>query len=780
MLCVRRLGLPARKGGLPISPLLSKLKGLQLRDYRSQQSLVELSGRGSFFNVTKRDALPGSLGMFMSTASYTVLVQARDPAKLSLELESAIDQRRFSDAWALYERHLQMMEGFPRKSVVNRLLAGSAESLDLHWLEKSYGLVELAFEEGKQTLFEKETLIYLSLGLAKRGSPVFASTILRRLVEMELYPSVSCWSVVLAHMSRTGTGAYLGAELVLEIGQLFKDNQVDPRKKSNAPLIAMKPNATAFNLAMVGCLLFGSSRKAEELLELIPWLGISADTNLFVAMAHVYERNGRREDLRRLRRHIEEAPDLNDAQLCQFYNCLLSCHLKLGDLDSASGMVLEMLRRAKEAKNTLATATFRFDSVSDNAPKSLPRSGSDGDLISGKMDSVENLSAHDNSIVMYGDFCRDRNFIQMESEAKQLLAESMAKLRVSKELVRYERGILQPTETVYLRLVRAFLEEGNIKDLTDFLIKAEREDCPVSHDDSALAHVINTCISLGWLDRAHDILDEMRLCGARSSPSAYNSLLKAYCKENRTSEIRSLVRDARKAGIQLDASSYEALIQSQILDKDNEGALNLFKEMKEAKIPRVGGAREFDLLVQGCARSGEAGPMSKLLDEIKDGQRIKSGVHDWNNVIHFFCKKRLMNDAEKALKKMRSLGLVPDAQTFHSMATGYAAIGGKYIEVAELWGQMKSLANATAMKFDQELLDSVLYTFMRGGFFVRANEVVEMMEGEKMFIDKYKYRTLFLKYHKTLYKGKAPKFQTEAQLRRREAALAFKKWLGFY
>lgn len=137
-----------------------------------------------------------------------------------------------------------------------------------------------------------------------------------------------------------------------------------------------------------------------------------------------------------------------------------------------------------------------------------------------------------------------------------------------------------------------------------------------------------------------------------------------------------------------------------------------------------------------------------------------------------------MQDAEKALKKMRSLGHAPNAQTFHSMVTGYAAVGGKYVEVTELWGEMKALAATTSMNFDQELLDSVLYTFVRGGFFVRAIEVVDMMEKENMFIDKYKYRTLFLKYHKTLHKGKAPKFQTEAQLRKREAALSFKKWVG--
>lgn len=328
-----------------------------------------------------------------------------------------------------------------------------------------------------------------------------------------------------------------------------------------------------------------------------------------------------------------------------------------------------------------------------------------------------------------------------------------------------------------MKLVKAFLEAGKTKDLAVFLLKAEREDSPFSNDNSALVHVINACISLGWLDQAHDLLDEMRLAGVRTGSSVYSSLLKAYCRANRAADVTSLLRDAKIAGIQLDSSSYEAMIQSRVLQQDTQGALQLFKERKEARIPKVTQQNSF-MMAKSGAETDEAGLVTKLLQEIKEGQSVDCGVHDWNNVIHFFCKKRLMQDAEKALKKMRSLGNSPNAQTFHSMVTGYAAVGGNYQEVTELWGEMKALASSISMKFDQELLDSVLYTFVRGGFFVRANEVVAMMEKGKMFVDKYKYRMLFLKYHKSLYKGKAPKFQTESQLNKREAALAFKRWIG--
>ncbi|KAF2546579.1 hypothetical protein F2Q70_00019253 [Brassica cretica] len=746
-------------------PQASLQHGIACKDVLSNardHSLLSKLRTSTRFHVDRTEAF--------STMSGSILLQARDPAKLNEEIQIAVDQRRCDEAWRLFEQHMQM-EGFPRKSVVNNVLVCFAESLDSNWLQKGYTLVEQAFEESKQNLLEKEPLVYLSLALAKSGMPVPASTILRKLVETEEYPHVSAWSSVLAHMSLTGSGSYLSAELVLEIGYLFQNNRVDPRKKSNALLLAMKPNTQALNIALAGCLLFGTTRKAEELLDMIPKIGVKADANLLVIMAHIYERNGRREELRKLQRHIDEACNLNDSQFWQFYNCLLMCHVKFGDLEAASKMVLEMLRRGKVARNSLGAAILGLDTAELKLRKVS------GEGLEVKEHDSQVLSIH--SMTPYEEFLRDRKFLNLEAEAKDVLGALLAKLHVQVELITSERGVLQPTEEIYVKLAKAFLESGKMKELAEFMLKAEHEDSPVSSDNSMLVNVTNACISLGMLDQAHDLLDEMRMAGVRTGSSVYSSLLKAYCKTNRTREVTALLRDAQKAGIQFDSSCYEALIQSQVIQNDTHGALNVFKEMKEAKIPR-GGNQQFEKLLKGCEGNAEAGLMSKLLREIREGQsNLDTGVHDWNNVIHFFSKKGLMHDAEKALKRMRSLGHSPNAQTFHSMVTGYAAIGSKYTEVTELWGEMKSIAAATSsMRFDQELLDAVLYTFVRGGFFSRANEAVEMMEKEKMFVDKYKYRMLFLKYHKTAYKGKAPKVQSESQLRKRESGLAFKKWLG--
>lgn len=711
-----------------------------------------------------------SCGACFSTTAQTVLVQARDSSQLALEIENAIDQQRFDDAWRAYEKHVHM-DGLPRKSVLSKLITGFAVTRDVHRLNQSYNVVDHAFEE-KHELLEKEPLIYLSLTLAQCALPNLAVNVVRKLVKMEAYPPVAAWSGIIAHMCQTANGAFLAADMVMEIGYLFQNNRVDPRKKSNRPLLSMKPNSFTFNIVLTASLLFGTTKKAEQLLELMPRIGVKPDVSLLIVMARIYEKNGHKDEIVKLKRHVDEACGLSELEFQQFYDCLLSCHLKFGDLDSAVDMVLDMLRKGKNAKRSLEAAKAVLEAV-ESSKIYLPFEKSDPENSGSPNKSV----SANGQMRSYVSFFKDKSFARLELDARGLLNLLSDKLQDQVGLVKSEHGILHPTETMYAKLVKAFLEADKISALASFLVKASKDDSPVSVESSFVVQVINACISVGLLEQAHDLLDEMRFSGIKVGSSIYSSLLKAYCKEgHHEDDITALLKDAQQAGIQLDSSCYEDLIQSRVHHKNTAGALHLFKEMRNSKVVKSG-HREFEMLVQSCDNS-EAALTTKLVEEVKSGHTVNHAIHDWNNVIHFFCKKRLMHDAHKALSKMRVLGHTPNAQTFHSLVTAYAAIGGKYVEVTDLWGEMKVLANSNSMKFDQELLDSLLYCFVRGGFFLRAMEVIEMMEKCKMFIDKYKYKSLWLKYHRTMYKGKAPKVQTEAQLIRREAALQFKRWIG--
>lgn len=705
-----------------------------------------------------------------SSLAAPILVRARDPSQLAVELMNAIDEGKLDIACRIYDQYLHM-DGFPRKSVLSVLIVGLAESYDSHWLSKAYQLVESIFNKRKSELLEKDPLLYVAFLLSRYGLHVEASTMLRRLVEMAEFPPVTVWTVIIGQLAQTSEGALLAAELVLEFGYLFKDNRVDPRKKSNKPLLSMKPISETFHIALTGCLIFGLTKKGEQLIELMPRVGVRADGSLLIVMAQIFGKNGCIDELKKLKRHVNEANDIDVLQFRQFYDCLLSCHLKFNDLDSATGIVLEMLRRAKEAQKSLTAAKSVLNIMQNGCTDS-----SNGITQNQSNAAPQYFQKISDQHLSFKEFCKLKSSARFSYHVKDLLAYLSKEVGNQVKLVRSEHGILHPTEKLYAKLVRAFLDAGNITELANFLVKASKEEAPISNENSAIVQVINTLIHLELLEQAHDLLDEIRFNGIPVSSSVYCSLLKAYCKGNRILEITGLLKDAHKTGVQLDSSCYEALIQLRAHNQDISGALHLFNEMKGTGLKLKHLNREkLQVEFAGC---DEASLMTELLEEIRDTREVNYGVHEWNSMIQFFCKKQLMVDAQKAFKKMRALGHFPNSQTFHSLVTAYAAIGGKYVEVTDLWGEMKLLHNSSSLEFDQELLDSLLYCFVRGGFFLRANEVINMMEARSMFVDKFKYRTLWLKYHRSLYKGKSPKIQTEAQHERREAALSFKKWLN--
>lgn len=57
-----------------------------------------------------------------------------------------------------------------------------------------------------------------------------------------------------------------------------------------------------------------------------------------------------------------------------------------------------------------------------------------------------------------------------------------------------------------------------------------------------------------------------------------------------------------------------------------------------------------------------------------------------------------------------------------------------------------------ALSSSSQILDLLSYSFIRGGFFLRATDIIKMKRG-KMFDDLYKHRVLWLKYHRTTCKG---------------------------
>ncbi|XP_058081008.1 pentatricopeptide repeat-containing protein At1g69290-like [Magnolia sinica] len=332
-------------------------------------------------------------------------------------------------------------------------------------------------------------------------------------------------------------------------------------------------------------------------------------------------------------------------------------------------------------------------------------------------------------------------------------------------------------EECYGEVVKGFFGSGRIKDLAKLIIDGQELESSQSSNSAESTvgfGIVNACIDLGLLDKAHCILDEMSAQGGAVGIGVYSSILKAYCKERRTAEAAQLVMEVNGSGLRLDAGSYDALIDASMSSQDFQSAFSLFREMREARIPDL--KMSYLTIMTGLTENHRPELMAAFLDEIVDDPRVEIGTHDWNSIIHAFCKLGRLEDARRTFRRMVFLRFQPNEQTYLSLINGYVT-AGSYFSVLILWTEVRkrmSVDGGKGIKFDHNLVDAFLYALVKGGFFDAAMQVVEKAQEMKIFVDKWRHKQAFMETHKKLKVAKLRR----RNFRKMEALIAFKNWAG--
>ncbi|KAM4110393.1 hypothetical protein ACB094_03G191900 [Castanea mollissima] len=330
-------------------------------------------------------------------------------------------------------------------------------------------------------------------------------------------------------------------------------------------------------------------------------------------------------------------------------------------------------------------------------------------------------------------------------------------------------------EETYCEVVKGFLNNGGIKGLATLIIEAQKlEASDVVVDSSVGYGIVNACVKLGLSDKAHSILEEMDVQGGSVGLGVYVPILKAYCKEHRTAEATQLVMEISNLGLQLDVEIYDALIEASMSSQDFPSAFSLFRDMREARIPELKGS--YLTIMTGLMENHRPELMAAFLDEVVEDPRIEVGTHDWNSIIHAFCKSGRLEDARRTLRRMIFLQFEPNDQTYLSLINGYVTVE-KYFSVLMLWNEVKRKVSSDGkkgVKFDNTLVDAFLYALVKGGFFDAVMQVVEKTQEMKIFVDKWRYKQAFMETHKKLKVAKLRK----RNFRKMESLIAFKNWAG--
>ncbi|KAB1994327.1 hypothetical protein ES319_D13G092000v1 [Gossypium barbadense] len=294
------------------------------------------------------------------------------------------------------------------------------------------------------------------------------------------------------------------------------------------------------------------------------------------------------------------------------------------------------------------------------------------------------------------------------------------------------------SDETHCEVVKGYLQNGAMKSLASLIIEAQKLESPMLEVDKSFGYgIISACINLGLADKAHSILDEMNAQSGSVGLGVYVPILKAYSKEHRTAEATQLVMDIGNSGLQLDAGMYDMLIEVSMTSQDFQSAFTLFRDMRDARILDLKGS--YLTIMTGLMENQRPELMAAFLDEVVEDPRIEVKTHDWNSIIHAFCKAGRLEDARRTFRRMTFLQFEPNDQTYLSLINGYVT-AEKYFSVLMLWNEIKrkfSGGKEKGINFDHNLVDAFLYALVKGGFFDAVMQVVEKSQEMKIFVDKW-------------------------------------------
>lgn len=623
------------------------------------------------------------------------------------KLEIALREHQVDEAWVTFI-DFKKLYGFPTGSMVNRLISRFSYSSDHHWLQKACDLVFLILKE-KPGLLQFPVLTKLSISLARAQMPVPTSMILRVMLERENMPPLTIlWSVV-SHMVKTEIGACLASNFLVQMCDCY----LRLSAKGSVRAKVVKPDAMIFNLALDACVKFKLSLKGQEIVELMSKVGVIADAHSVIVFSQIHEMNGQRDEIKKLKDQIDKVCAPFIGYYCQFYDSLLKLHFKFDDIDSATQLLLDMHKSQESVRN-----------------KKL------------RMDQEKRLL-----VPIGSNNLKTGLKIQVMPELFQM--DSILRVKHKQELLMFRNGKLLLSNRALAKLVNGYRRHGRTTDLSKLLL-CMQQDFNVLGQSRFCSDVISACIHLGWLEMAHDILDDMDAAGAPVGSTLHMALLTAYYSREMFKEAKALLRQMRKAGFVEDLS--DEMVATSCLS----GAAN-----------------------NASSLSNKSDLIDFLVREMREEEKaIPSMVYELNSSIYYFCKAKMMEDAFKTYQRMKHMNIQPTVQTFSYLIDGFSSLG-MYRDITILWGDIKRNMGAMDLEVSRDLYEVLHMNFLRGGYFERAMEVIGYMKERNMYCDKWMYKDEFLKLHKNLYWSlKASETRTEAQSKRLEYVKAFRKWVG--
>ncbi|KAI3702402.1 hypothetical protein L6452_28140 [Arctium lappa] len=570
------------------------------------------------------------------------------------KLEICLKNHQVDETWETYT-DFKRLYGLPNDRLLRRFITELSYSPEAKYLQRACDII-LFLSKEKPNVLHLDLLSNLSLCLARAQMPIPASMILRLMIEKGNIPPSNLLGTFVLHMVKKEIGTYLASNILIQICDHFQ------RSGSNRSMHAdlIKPDTIIFNLVLDACSSYNLSFRAQQIIELMSQIGVVGDAHTIIAIARIHAINGQRDELKKFKHCVDQVTVYCARHYFQFYDSLMSLHFKFNDIDSASELILDII-------------SFRG---------TLPH-------------LAERKGLHKPFLIPLG----SRNLrqgLKLQVLPHLMHENSLVKLEKNDALVTHNSGKLVLSNKALAKLVIRCKRQNRIGELSKLLCRIQKEQGSVD-SNNLCSDVIDACIHVGWLETAHDIIDDIEQEGNLAGTDSYESLLTAYYEDKKHREAAALLKQIRKAGIV-------------ISDK--------------MSIPNVSSKRS-DLI-------------TFLVQEMREGD-VDCSIYEFNSSIYFFMKAKMIDDASKTYQSMQGMKVHPTVATYIYMIMGYSSLE-MYREITFLWGDIKRRSHDGNLLINRDLYEVLILNFLKGGYFERVMEVIGCMKMHSMYPDKWMYR----------------------------------------
>ncbi|KAJ7553985.1 hypothetical protein O6H91_06G121200 [Diphasiastrum complanatum] len=548
----------------------------------------------------------------LSPSTSTAALLEISNAELTSKLLRNVQERRTEEA-------LQVLEVLRKRG-----LLASRESFSRLIVQLSHrGNVR------RTDLLDHSSLSLLSLAYAEARMTSYACSTITLMIRLGFFPSVSVWSAIISRIGTVPDKASVALDLFYEICRHFTGPSLternagavklesgiwemeEPSSRVSAPLplrasksciVQMKPDTSAFNVALSICANVGFVDQAERLFQLMSLFGNCADSASFDSLAKLYAKAGRVEMLREIPDRMREAgvePKLSTVR------SIVAGFVAAGQLSEAEKLVLSMEPEGETGVDQLEKG--QKGSKWDWRESVKPDINIYTDLVKALL---RNGQVQDASRLLIG---------LKRSEA---LSNHVTQGGVIWGLHTASRGF--PLEiAAYNSILQGYCSTGQISKAQ--VIMDEIKAAFVAPNERSYTPFIAAHIRFGDNEAAFESLREMISMGFPPSELVYEPLLHAYAKERKASSMLKVVEEVNKCpNLKVGISSWNLVVENLARKNMMFEARKTVKKMVQSGVRPTG--MTYLHLARGYFVNHKVAELLSLWLEIRLASEDKAGV----------------------------------------------------------------------------------------------------------------------------------------------------------